>query len=229
MRCIISKYKLYRQSQRKLTGSLMAAVKGVEELAILFSDLREKSLKGGETVENIRSEFLRQVVKDRQTSSKKRRNFKWFLIVVLPVVLALAFYYFDVIELLEVNKEPCLVNVNEIFIEVTRKRTNCSLLCEGLTEIPRVSDLTKREFATKYAYTGRPVVVVDGAKDWSAVDRFNFTFFKDLFDKNKDAYRVNEEECQFFPYRTEFISLEQAMNMSKERSEWKAEPWYFGW
>jgi len=40
---------------------------------------------------------------------------------------------------------------------------------------------------------------------------------------------VNEDECQFFPYRTEFISLEQALNMSKERSEWKAEPWYFGW
>lgn len=208
----------------------MAATKSVEELAVLFSDLREKSLKGGETLENIRTEFLRQVVKDHKATSSKKKSLKWFLIVVLPVVLAVvAGYYFDVMELLNVKEQACLVEVNEIFIEVTRKRTNCSLLCEGLTEIPRVSHLSKQEFVTKYAYTGRPVVVVDGAKNWSAVDRFNFTFFKDLFDKNKEAYRVNEDECQFFPYRTEFISLEEALNMSKERSEWKAEPWYFGW
>lgn len=207
----------------------MAVTKSVEELAILFSDLREKSLKGGETLENIRTEFLRQVVKDHKATSSKKKSLKWFLIVVLPVVFAVAGYYFDVIDLLRVKEEPCLLEVNEIFIEVTRKRTNCTLLCEGLTEIPRVSDLSKQEFVTKYAYTGRPVVVVDGAKNWSAVGRFNFTFFKDLFDKNKEAYRVNEDECQFFPYRTEFISLEQALNMSKERSEWKAEPWYFGW
>lgn len=208
----------------------MATVTRVEELAVLFSDLREKSLKGGETLDSIRAEFLRQVVTDRERStSSKKKSLKWFVIVVLPVVLAFAGYYFDVIEMLHVKEEPCLLNVNEIFIEVTRKRTNCSLLCDGLTEIPRVSDLSKQEFATKYAYTGRPVVVVDGAKNWSAIERFNFTFFKELFEKNKEAYRVNEEECQFFPYRTEFISLEQALNMSKERSEWKAEPWYFGW
>ena len=208
----------------------MATATRVEELAVLFSDLREKSLKSGENVDNIRTEFLRQVGTGRaQSSCFNKKSLKWFVIVVLPVVLAFAGYYFDVIELLHVREEPCLLNVNEIFIEVTRKRTNCTLLCEGLTEIPRVSGLSKQDFAANYAYTGRPVVVVDGAKNWSAIDRFNFTFFKELFDKNKDAYRVNEEECQFFPYRTDFFSLEQAMNMSKERSEWKAEPWYFGW
>lgn len=211
-------------------SALMApATESVEELAVLFSDLREKSLKGGETLDNIRAEFLRQVARDNKETSSKKRSLKWLLIVVLPVVFAVAGYYFDVIQLLKVKEQPCLVEVNEIFIEVTRKRTNCTLLCEGLTEIPRVSDLSKQEFVAKYAYTGRPVVVVDGAKNWSAIDRFSFTFFKELFDKNKDAYRVNEDECQFFPYRTEFISLEQALNMSKERSEWKAEPWYFGW
>ena len=208
----------------------MATATRVEELTDLFSDLRERSLKSGENVENIRAEFLRQVGTDPAQSSFLHKNsLKWFVIVFLPVVLAFAGYYFDVIELLHVKEEPCLMNVNEIFIEVTRKRTNCTLLCEGLTEIPRVSGLSKQDFTSKYAYSGRPVVVVDGAKNWSAIDRFNFTFFKELFDKNKDAYRVNEEECQFFPYRTEFISLEEAMNMSKERSEWKAEPWYFGW
>lgn len=205
----------------------MAASKGVDELAVLFSDLREKSLKSGETLNSIRSEFLREV-RHRSESSKSRSKRFW-ICVILPVVLAVAFYYFDAIERLKIKEEPCLLNVNEIFIEVTRKPTNCSLVCKGLTEIPRVSDLSKEEFATKYAYTGRPLVVIDAAKNWSAIERFNFTFFKNLFEKNKDAYRVNEDECQFFPYRTEFVSLQHALNMSKERSEWKEKPWYFGW
>ena len=204
----------------------MASSKGVDELADLFSDLREKSLKSGETFENIRTEFLREV---NVRSPSKTRSKRFWIFVILPVVLAVAFYHFDVIERLKIREEPCLLNVNEIFIELTRKPTNCSLVCEGLTEIPRVSELSKEEFVSKYAYTGRPVVVVDAAKNWSAVDRFNFTFFKELFEKNKDAYRVNEDECQFFPYRTEFISLKQALNMSKDRSEWKGKPWYFGW
>jgi len=204
----------------------MASSKGVDELADLFSDLREKSLKSGETFENIRTEFLREV---KVRSPSKTRSKRFWIFVILPVVLAVAFYHFDVIERLKIREEPCLLNVNEIFIELTRKPTNCSLVCEGLTEIPRVSELSKEEFVSKYAYTGRPVVVVDAAKNWSAVGRFNFTFFKELFEKNKDAYRVNEDECQFFPYRTEFISLKQALNMSKDRSEWKGKPWYFGW
>lgn len=203
--------------------------KGVDELVVLFSDLREKSLKSGETLEAVRLEFLREVENGSSSYFSKIREKGLWIFLILPVVMAAACYYFDVVEWLKFREEPCLLNVNEIFIEVTRKKTDCSLVCEGLTEVPRVSDMSKEEFVTKYAYTGRPVVVTDAAKNWSATEVFNFTFFKDLFEKNKDAYRVNEEECQFFPYRTEFISLEQAFNMSKERSEWKGEPWYFGW
>lgn len=206
---------------------MMASSKSVDELAMLFSDLREKSLKRGEALESIRSEFLREV-RDSSASYKTRSKRLW-IFLILPVVLAVACYYFDVIEQLKIREEPCLMNVNEIFIEVTRKPTNCSLVCEGLKEIPRVSDLSQEDFVSKYAYSGRPVVVIDAAKNWSATERFNFTFFKELFEKNKDAYRVNEDECQFFPYNTEFTSFEQAMNMSKERSEWKEKPWYFGW
>ena len=207
----------------------MASSRSVEELAVLFSDLREKSLKSGESLESVRSEFLREVAKNRLSSFSKTKSKRFWILLILPVVVSVAFYYFDVIELLKLKEELCLLNVNEIFIELTRKPTNCSLVCEGLTEIPRVSNLSKEEFATKYAYTGRPVVIIDAAKNWSATERFNFTFFKELFEQNKDAYQVNEDECQFFPYRTEFTSLEQAFNMSKERSEWKEEPWYFGW
>lgn len=203
--------------------------KGVDELVVLFSDLREKSLKRGETLEAVRFEFLREVEKNSSSYFSKIREKRLWVFLILPVVVAAVFYYFDVVEWLKFREEPCLLNVNEIFIEVTRKETDCSFVCEGLTEVPRISGLSKEEFVTKYAYSGRPVVVIDAAKNWSATDVFNFTFFKDLFEKNKDAYRVNEEECQFFPYRTEFISLEQAFNMSKERSEWKGEPWYFGW
>ena len=199
--------------------------KDVGELTRLFSDLREKSLKRGETVDSVRCEFLRQV---GQPKSAKRHTGRFFGIALLPVILAAA-YYCDVFELIKVRESPCLVNFNEIFIEVARKPSNCSTLCEGLTEIPRLSKLSEEEFVEQYGYSGRPLVVTDAAKNWSALELFNFTFFKRLFQENKDAYKINEDECQFFPYNTDFISLEQAFNMSKERSEWKERPWYFGW
>ncbi|XP_029193124.1 bifunctional arginine demethylase and lysyl-hydroxylase JMJD6-like [Acropora millepora] len=204
----------------------MSGSNRIEELATLFSDLREKSLQSGETVESIRFAFLREV---KDYSASRARSKKFWVYFILPVLIAVACYHFEVIELSHLREEPCLINVNEISIEVTRKPSNCSLVCDGLNMIPRVSELSKDEFLMKYAYTGRPVVVTDAAKNWSATERFNFTFFKQLFEKNENAYQVNEDECQFFPYRTEFVSLKEAMNMSKERSEWKGKPWYFGW
>ena len=201
----------------------MASTKEVEKLVNLFSDLREKALKSGEEIETVRLEFLRDVQRH------KKSPYKLLIVLVIPVILSVGGYFLcrDLTEGLA--EEPCLVNVNEIFGEMTRKLTNCSLMCEGLANIPRVSNLSKEEFVLKYAYSGRPVVVEDAATNWSALRTFNFTFFRKIHQKNKDAYQINEEECQFFPYKTEFATLEEALKMPKERAEWKAEPWYIGW
>lgn len=76
----------------------------------------------------------------------------------------------------------------------------------------------------RYAYSGRPVVVVDAAINWTATEVFSFPFFKSL-------YEGVDGNCQFFPYRTEFKSLREVFEMSAGRSllEKGTEPWYVGW
>lgn len=76
----------------------------------------------------------------------------------------------------------------------------------------------------RYAYSGRPVVVVDAAINWTATEVFSFPFFKSL-------YEGVDGNCQFFPYRTEFKSLREVFEMSADRSllEEGTEPWYVGW
>lgn len=84
--------------------------------------------------------------------------------------------------------------------------------------------IKKIYFFNRFAYTGRPVVIIDGATNWTAMEMFSFEFFKKLYQKQ----RVN---CQFFPYQTEFNNLQELFNMSAERSLLKigTEPWYVGW
>lgn len=79
-------------------------------------------------------------------------------------------------------------------------------------------------FWDSFAYAGVPVIVTDGAKNWTAMDAFSFSFFKSLYD-GKDA------DCQFFPYETEFRNLRQVFAMSRDRASMKegTEPWYVGW
>ena len=42
------------------------------------------------------------------------------------------------------------------------------LLCLGISEFERVANLTRKDFTDKYAYSGRPVIITDATKDWTA-------------------------------------------------------------
>lgn len=79
-------------------------------------------------------------------------------------------------------------------------------------------------FFRSYAYTGRPVVVVDDSNAKRSAN-FGFRLFKNLSDSKLLT------PCQFFPYKTEFNSLEEALNMDNERAMMMSgyEPWYIGW
>lgn len=78
-----------------------------------------------------------------------------------------------------------------------------------------------------YAYSGRPVIVKDALANWTAVDVFSYEFFSELYTKESNALASRSQRCQFFPYKTEFRSLEEALTMSEDRQS--NQPWYFGW
>ena len=58
----------------------------------------------------------------------------------------------------------------------------------------------------EYAYSGKPLLIKNAAKNWKAMDAFSFEFFRELQNaqfRNKYEEEVNFAECQFFPYNSE--------------------------
>ena len=131
---------------------------------------------------------------------------------------------------METEKEQCIVELHDAFLDVLRPPVDCAI-CENVTEVDRVSNLSQSLFEAKFAYSGRPVVVLDGTKTWTATKIFSFDFFKNIYGEDSPALVNQDSSCQFFPYKTNFQSLGEVFNMSEERAGMTdgSEPWYIGW
>ena len=127
-------------------------------------------------------------------------------------------------------EEPCVAYVPESLVESLNPPIDCNF-CRHVSQIDHVENLDKVLFEKKYAYTGRPVVITDGTKNWTASNVFSYRFMKDVFSPDSEALSKVEKDCQFFPYRTNFTSLGQVFEMSEERALMRGEtkPWYIGW
>ncbi|XP_050527241.1 uncharacterized protein LOC126897571 isoform X2 [Daktulosphaira vitifoliae] len=119
--------------------------------------------------------------------------------------------------------KQCAVALPDFFEDVLRPPINCSF-CIGLESIDVVSNLSIETFEKEYAYTGRPVVVTNDQSIRQSAS-FSFQLFKNL----SKAHRL--KSCQYFPYKTEFDTLEEALNMDEGRSNLRPGyvPWYIGW
>ncbi|XP_077980612.1 bifunctional arginine demethylase and lysyl-hydroxylase JMJD6-A-like [Glandiceps talaboti] len=130
----------------------------------------------------------------------------------------------------DVKATPCLVDTNFVVMEMTRPLVKCDM-CMALDTAPVVENLSREEFMEKYAYSGVPVLVTGATVNWTAMDTFSFGFFKELYTGTDGALQNVEDECQFFPYNTEFVTLAEAFNMSDDRARFKEneKTWYIGW
>lgn len=175
---------------------------------------------------------------DKAYDSKKKihgtqKNYKFiFLVGIVPVVFAVLFMGYNYQEDLSIaiRESRCAIDNGGMFIEVARPPTNCAM-CRNLYEVPVEYNISVEDFSTKYAYTTVPVLIKDATRNWTAMDKFSYDFFKELYVNTTDAFEITEEDCQFFPYKTEFRTLEDAFNMSDDRAHFKEgeETWYFGW
>ena len=124
----------------------------------------------------------------------------------------------------------CALNNNYFVMEMTRPVTNCQI-CRNVTQFVILNNPSKAEFA-KYAYTGQPILVRGAIDHWSALKTFNFDFFRKIYSETPDAYESVENECQFFPFKTDFNRLSEVFEMPLERvrmSGTDPKPWYIGW
>lgn len=105
-----------------------------------------------------------------------------------------------------------------------REPESCDI-CEGVTSVPKIKNISPSDFYTNFVTQAKPVVVTDAARKWPATQKFSFDFFKKLYSNSDSNF------CQFFPYKTEFTSLEQVLDMDPKRArlEEGQKSWYIGW
>lgn len=129
---------------------------------------------------------------------------------------------------IELEKETCLIPATEMYLDLFRPPVDCSI-CEGVHTVDVVTNLTKEQFVEKYAYTGRPVLIRNGSRNWTASSHFSFEFFKNIYPKNSPILQSADRDCQFFPYRTKFETLGEVFDMPESMAKMEGNPWYIGW
>ncbi|KAG7207795.1 hypothetical protein KM043_009404 [Ampulex compressa] len=142
----------------------------------------------------------------------------WILLIVAWFLGQFAWNY-----VLAYRYDKCLIEMPPFTQKIFRPPEDCSI-CIDVQRVDRLSNVDPVVFEERYAYSGRPVVVTDAMANWTAPKVFSFSFFKSLYDGE-------EANCQFFPYKTEFQSLQDVFDMNESRSllEEGTKPWYVGW
>ena len=154
-----------------------------------------------------------------------RRRFVQSLCSLLVLIIAIYVKRWD-----HLMSSRCAIANNYFVMEMTRPPTDCSI-CRNVNSFVILDRPTKAEFA-RHAYTGHPILVRGSTDHWSARNTFSFDFFRRIYTEIPDAYESVENECQFFPFKTEFSRLSEVFSMPEERvrmsgHNWKT--WYIGW
>ncbi|KAK3884595.1 hypothetical protein Pcinc_011151 [Petrolisthes cinctipes] len=85
------------------------------------------------------------------------------------------------------------------------------------------ANVTREEFEP-WAYLSRPIVVRGGALHWPALHIFSESFFRSLYDGVPGSYSDVAHDCQFLPFRTYYLNLQEAL-----ARQTRPKHWYFGW
>lgn len=102
------------------------------------------------------------------------------------------------------NDDKCLISLPDSFSHAFRPPEDCNF-CRNVTQVDRISNISPHEFEENYAYNAKPVLVTDATLNWTALDVFDFWYFKDVYESPRsDGEQMN---CQFFPVKTFFILL----------------------
>ncbi|CAL4146506.1 unnamed protein product [Meganyctiphanes norvegica] len=134
----------------------------------------------------------------------------------------------------EFRTSRCVVRNNYIVMEAVRPITNCSYLCGGgggiSCAVELSANVSQLQFS-QWAYRSRPTVVRGAAAHWKAMQYFSVPFFKTVYDSVAGAYDDVAGDCQFLPFKSEFLTLKEALAIHPARAARQpgTKPWYFGW
>lgn len=145
---------------------------------------------------------------------------------VYPLFFLLALFAYPLFKLL--IGSPCLISEVTPLGEVVIPVVDCKI-CENVTDVPRLANLSREEFVHKYAYTSKPILVVGAALDWQALEVYSYDYFKSLYLNTPGALEDDNIQGQFFSYSSNIRDLKELFQLPSEVAAMAEERWYIGW
>ena len=97
------------------------------------------------------------------------------LCIKLPLVIVFLLLGYRVLMGIwsSVSEDGCLIESGPVLDELVRPLFPCKI-CQNLTSVPEVRDITREQFILSFGYSGLPVLVKAAAKHWKALDNFRY-------------------------------------------------------
>lgn len=92
--------------------------------------------------------------------------------------------------------KKCLISLPDSLSHAFRPPEDCGF-CRNISQADRVSNISPKDFEQNYAYNAKPVVITDATINWTALDVFDFWYFKDVYES--PLFDSEQMNCQFFP------------------------------
>lgn len=201
-----------------------------QDLSQKLRTLRADWGKSGATLDEWRNKLAQSATKLNLKNDKDvkiQKNYKMYVYAVVVCIIAVFAY-----SSYTTMDPKCIVSNNMVLVELSRPAVSCDL-CQNLEQVPTVDGdtFTKEAFLANFAYNGVPLLVKGGARNWTALETFSFDYLKELFEDTDGALEAVSEDCQFFRYNTEFLSMAEVFQMSEAQSQLLPgeKEWYVGW
>lgn len=116
---------------------------------------------------------------------------KYFFFGVISAISFAGLYHYNLFD-----SQACLISMPNSLSHAFRPPEKCDF-CRNVTQVPRLASISPIEFEEYFAYNGKPVIITDATTNWTAMNVFDFWYFKDVYETIDDEdERMN---CQFFP------------------------------
>lgn len=221
------------------------AARALEKLRLLCARKLQEAREAGITSKKIKDTYM--VVKKElhysvnkyeckcagatRAMSAKQWQLRGLVGALVTLAVGVALFYYGAFLNGELVTSKCLVRNNYIIMEATRPRTKCERVCSAVGGAMELSANISQEEFGRWAYLSQPLVVRGGAAHWPALDKLSVGFLQSLYNSVEGSYEAVAEDCQFLPFRSEFLDLRSALAMHPARAAARrgTKHWYFGW
>ena len=197
------------------------------ELKGILENARSDGLSETEIQECLEKEGLTQELPSpSQLMHKAWRLLDILIFKVYPLLFLLSLFAYPSYKAF--TGSPCLVSDVFPLSEAVTPFVDCKI-CKGVTQAPRLTNLSQEDFIRNYAYQSKPILVVGAASDWPALDLFSYDYFKDLYLSRPAAMEGDNEQGEFFAYSSSINDLSDLFALPSEVASMSKEKWYIGW